>query len=320
MNNRVNYTIVGILVIVVISLMVAFTYWLIKPELSSDIKKYTIYFDESVLGLNIDAPVKYRGISVGKVKVLEINPNNSEQVQVTVSILKTTPIKTDTVAKLTAQGITGLTYINLSMGVHNAKVLTLKENEEYPVIKTVPSFFENFEKSLGSMSSHLSSTLGLTEKLLGANNQKQMSLLLKHSASAMYKMGLLLDEDTIKHIHSSIKNLDEFSQKLNKMMPKIDNFLQKSTKWEDDTAGSFDSITTSYVGITATMEEIKRAISSGEFNIQDMGADVIPAMNNTFLQMQDLMIRIEGVLEQYNSSPSDILYKKEEIKKAPGEK
>lgn len=320
MNNRVNYTIVGILVIVAISLMIAFAYWLIKPELSNDLKKYTIYFDESVLGLRINAPVKYRGISVGKVKVLEINSHNSEQVQVTISILKTTPIKTNTVAKLTAQGITGLTYINLSMGGHNAEILEVTENEKYPIIKTVPSFFENFEKSLGSVSTRLSSTLGLTEELLGEDNQKQMSLLLKHSASVMYKMDLLLDEDTIKHIHSSSKNLDEFSQKLNKMMPDIDNFLQKSTKWEDSIAESFDSITTSYVGITASMDEIKRAVSSGEFNIQDMSADVIPTMNNTFLQMQELMIRVEGALEQYNSSPSDILYKKETIKKAPGEK
>jgi len=320
MNNRVNYAIVGILVIIAMSLMMAFTYWLVKPEVSSDVRKYTIYFDESVLGLNIDAPVKYRGISVGKVKVLEINPKNSEQVKVTISVLKSTPIKSDTVAKLTAQGITGLTYINLSMGKHNTKTLKVQENEKYPVIKTVPSFFENFEKSLGSVSTRLSSTLGLTEELLGAENQAQMALLLRHSASVMHRMDLLLDDETIKHIHSSAKNMDEFSQKLNKMMPDIDNFLQKSVKWEDDIATSFASIATSYIGITASMDEIKRAIASGEFNLQDISADVIPTMNNTFLQMQELMIQFEGALKQYNDSPSDILYKKEAIKKAPGEK
>ncbi len=320
MNNKANYTIVGILVIIAMSLMMAFTYWLVKPEVLSDVRKYTIYFDESVLGLNIDAPVKYRGISVGKVKVLEINPKNSEQVKVTISVLKSTPIKSDTVAKLTAQGITGLTYINLSMGKHNTKILEVKENEKYAVIKTVPSFFENFEKSLGSVSTRLSSTLGLTEELLGAENQAQMALLLRHSANVMHRMDLLLDDETIKHIHSSAKNMDEFSQKLNKIMPDIDNFIQNSVNWEDDIATSFSSITTSYIGITASMNEIKRAIASGEFNLQDISADVIPTMNNTFLQMQELMIQFEGALKQYNDSPSDILYKKEAIKKAPGEK
>ena len=320
MNNRVNYTVVGVLVIIVVSLMLGFTYWLMKPEASSDIKKYTIYFDESVLGLNIDAPVKYRGITVGKVKLLEINPNNSEQVKATVSILKTTPIKVSTVAKLTSQGITGLTYINLSMGEHLAKDLEAKEGEAYPVIKTVPSFFEHFEKSLGDVSSQLSSTLGQTEKLLGADNQEQMALLLKRSANVMKKMELLLDDETIRHMHSSAKNIDEFTQKMNKVMPDVDKFLESSVAWEDDISASFSSIKGSYVGIRESMDEIKRAVASGEFNFKEMGSDVLPAMNQTFVQMQELMIQFENVLEQYNESPSDILYKKEAIKKAPGEK
>lgn len=320
MNNRVNYTLVGILIIFAISLMLGFTYWLMKPAAASEVKKYTIYFDESVLGLNIDAPVKYRGINVGKVEALEINPKNSEQVKVTVSILKSTPIKVNTVAKLTSQGITGLTYINLSMGGHLAKDLEAKEGEEYPVIKTIPSFFENFEKSLGNVSSQLSLTFGQIEKLVGADNQEQMSLLLLRSANVMKKMEILLDDKTIEHIHSSARNMDEFSYKLNNIMPDVDKFLDSSVKWEDDIAASFVSITESYVGITVSMDEIKRAVASGEFNFKEMSADVIPTMNNTFLQMQELMIQFENVLEQYNESPSDILYKKEEIKKAPGER
>ena len=138
MNNRVNYAGVGLMVLLGFALMMGFTYWMLKPTVDEDIEKYTIYFDESVLGLNLDAPVKYRGISVGKVSNMQINPSNSEQVEVTVTVLRTTPVKVDTMAKLTAQGITGLTYINFSMGGHISEVLKVKEGEEYPVIKTVP--------------------------------------------------------------------------------------------------------------------------------------------------------------------------------------
>ena len=129
MNNKVNYTLVGSLVFIGITLMLVFTYWLLKPSSEQEVRKYNIYFNESVLGLNIDAPVKYRGISVGKVTHLKINPNNSEQVEVLVTILKTTPIKTDTVARLTAQGITGLSYINLSMGSNGGVDLVAREGE-----------------------------------------------------------------------------------------------------------------------------------------------------------------------------------------------
>jgi len=67
------------------------------------------------------------------------------------------------------------------------------------------------------------------------------------------------------------------------------------------------------------MDEIKRAVESGEFNIKDIAGDVVPTMNNTLIDMQELIIRFDGFMETYERSPGDILFKKEEIKKGPGE-
>ena len=319
MNNKVNYTFVGLLVFIGITLMLAFTYWLLKPSSQAEVKKYNILFDESVLGLNIDAPVKYRGISVGKVTHLKINPNNSEQVEVLVTILKTTPIKEDTVARLTAQGITGLSYINLSMGSNLALELKTSEGEKYPSIKTVPSFFENFESSLGTVSTRLSSTLSRTEMLLNDENQKQIALLLKTTAGFMQRLEKVLDDETITHLQSTAKNLDSFSAKVDKITPNVDMFIDKSVVWEDKISNSFDSIMHSYKGIKSSMDEFKRAVSSGEFNIKEIAGDVVPTMNNTLLEVQELMIRIDSILEHYERSPGDILFKQEEAKKGPGE-
>ncbi len=320
MNNKVNYALVGFLVFVGMALMLGFTYWLMQPAKEQELKKYHIHFDESVLGLNIDAPVKYRGISVGKVTSLRINPHNLEQVEVLITILKTTPIKEDTVAKLTAQGITGLSYINLSMGSRGSKKLTRKDNNQYPIIQTVPSFFENFESSLGNMSTKISTTLTQTEKLLNDDNQKQISLLLANTAEFMDKLNRTLDEETIENLQSSVKNLNELTKKVDGLTPDIEKFINKSVSWENKISGSFDSIMHSYVGITASMDEIKRAISNGEFNIKDIAADVVPTMNNTLLDVQELMIRLDGMMESYEKSPGDILFKQEESKKGPGEK
>jgi len=322
MNNKVNYGFVGFLVLVGMILIVAFTYWMLKPTVEAQTKKYTIYFDESVLGLNIDAPVKYKGISIGKVSSMRINPQNPEQVDVTISIKNLSPIKTTTVAQLTAQGITGLTYINLMNSMKSLEIaqdLRVIGDETYPIIKTIPSFFNNFEKSLSNVSSKLTSTLGRTEELLGEENQKEMTLLLQKSASVMEKMDALLDAKTIKHLQNSAKNMDSFSAKLDNVMPDIDSFIVKSEKWQDDISGSFSSIMTSYKGIKSSMTEIKRAVSSGEFNVKEISSEIVPTMNATFLEMQELMVKFEDVLQQYENSPSDILYKKEEIKKAPGE-
>jgi len=320
MNNKVNYTLVGFAVLVGIFLMLAFSYWMLKPSEESATQKYLIYFNESVLGLNINAPVKYRGIEVGKVTDLRINPQNTEQVQVTVDILKTTPIKENTVAKLTAQGITGLTYINLTLGSNDAPPLKAKKGQKYPVIKTVPSFFEHFEKSLGSVSSHLTLSLLRIEELLNEKNQAAFSKLIHNSSNTMAKIDKLLDDKTITHLQNSAKNLDNFTYKLDRVMPNVDSFIDKSKEFEDDIAKSLSSIMESYLHIRGAMDATKQALESGQFNLKEMTADIMPTIDATLIDMQHMMIQVEQFLEHYEQSASDIIYKKQEQRKAPGEK
>ena len=316
MNNKVNYTLIGISVLLGLGMMFGFAYWMLKPSNAEDTQKYLIYFNESVFGLNIDAPVKYRGITVGKVTQLRINPKNTEQVEVTVDILKNTPIKENTVAKLTAQGITGLTYINLTQGENDAPPLKAKDGEEYPVIKTVPSFFEHFERSLGDVSAQLSSTLDRTQELLNEKNQKEISRLLEHTASIMNKIDRLLDEKTVGHFQSTMKNLDHISYKIDRLVPNIDLFVAKSIAWEKDITKSFDSIKDTYINMDKTMDNMAASFSDSALTFEKMSHTI----NNTMLESQNTMIDLESTLQEFKRNPSDILYKETEHKKAPGER
>jgi len=316
MNNKVNYTLIGILVLFGLSMMFGFAYWMLKPSTDADTQKYLIYFNESVFGLNLDAPVKYRGITVGKVTRLRINPKNTEQVEVTVDILKSTPIKENTVAKLTAQGITGLTYINLTQGKNDAPPLRAKSGQKYPVIKTVPSFFEHFERSLGNVSSELSSTLAKTQQLLNQKNQEEISRLLQHSANIMNKIDKLLDEKTVAHFQQSMNNLDKITYKVDHLIPTIDRFILKSIAWEKDITKSFDSIKDTYVNMDKTMDNMAVSFSDSALTFEKMSHTI----NNTMLESQNMMIDLESTLEELKRNPSDILYKKTEQRKAPGER
>ncbi|MBW6488115.1 MAG: MCE family protein [Sulfurimonas sp.] len=299
--------------------MVAFGYWLLKPTKEAEVKTYAIYFDESVLGLNIDAPVKYRGINVGNVASLNINQNNSEQVEVLINVLKTTPIKASTVAQLTSQGITGLSYINLSYGEETSEALISKEGEKYPVIKTVPSLLIKLENTFGDMSINLSETLYRTHQLLRDENQQEISLLLKNSAIFISKMNQILDDETISNFQQSVKNLNSASKKLDMLIPKVSELMDKSIRWENDISNAFKSITNSYMGIKDSMDMFKHSLQSGDFNLKEMSSDILPAMNSTFLEMQNLIIKIEETLNKHNRSPGDIIFMQEKIKKGPGE-
>ncbi|MBE0514577.1 MAG: MCE family protein [Sulfurimonas sp.] len=301
--------------------MFLFGFWLLKPTKESEMQRYVIYFNESVLGLNLDAPVKYKGLNVGKVVNLGISKSNSEQVEVLVEILKDTPIKTSTEAQLTSQGITGLSYINLTINHEkDAKLLGAKESEEYPVIKSVPSIFIKLENRFIDISKDFAETLQKTSRLLSDKNQEEISTLLKNSALMISKINSMLDDNTTQNFRDTMKNLKSASEKIDRLLPRVDELLSKSGKFEDDISGAFDSIKNSYLGIQDSINTFSEAIESGEFNIKEITGDVVPTMNNALLDMQNLILKIQETINRYERSPADIMLMQEEIKKGPGEK
>ncbi len=320
MNNKVNYTLVGFIVLLGVVSMLGFTYWMLKPAKAEEAQKYIIYFKESVLGLNLDAAVKYKGIKVGNVIKLRINPKNSEEVEVMVEILKTTPIKKDTVAKLVPQGITGLSYINLTEGSNNAPPLKAKKGEKYPVIQSAPSFFVDIKESLGSVSELLVLTVSQTNKLLSDENQKQFSRLLTKSAQVMAKIDTVLDAKTIAHLQQSAKNLEQLTQKAEKSIPNINKLINHSIMWEDKINDSFGGIKNTYEEMGLIMDNMAKSFLHVENNVEDVTVQTLPVMNGTMVEMQQTLINMNEVLHQYERSPSDMLFKKEKIKRGPGEK
>jgi len=316
MNNKVNYTLIGFLVLAGVFVMLAFIYWMLKPTNDSQTQKYAIYFNESVSGLNLNSPVKYRGIKVGKVVKLQINPKNSEQVLALVEILKSTPIKENTVAQLTAQGITGLSYINLEQGKNDAPPLKLKEGESYPTIKTVPSLFKHVENSLGDVTVQLSAVLEKTQELLKNKNQEQISLLLKKTANVMGKVDKLLDEKTITHFQNSIRNLEGATYNIDTMIPNINHLVNKSIVWQDNINSSFSSIKQTYLNMNQTMENMAISFKKSQQSFDTMSLHI----NNTMIESHNVMMELENTLENFNHNPSALLYEKRALKTAPGER
>jgi phospholipid/cholesterol/gamma-HCH transport system substrate-binding protein len=321
MNNKVNYTFVGSVVLAIFIAMTFTIYWLMKPSDDSKQKNYLIYFNESVSGLNVNSPVKYRGVNVGKVEEIHISSKNTQEIEVLVSIIATTPIKVSTVATLNAQGITGLVFIDLSLGDQNSADLVQGANDKYPVIHSKPSLFQRFENSVGNMAEKLSGTLDGTNALLKEQNQKSITMTLQESQEFMRKLNLLLDDKSIEHLHSTMEHLDSITTKMDtQMMPKMDLLIDKSGHFTDTVSVSMASVASSYQVIQGSMAEFRRAIKDGEFNVKDISKGTVSNLNTSLGALQDVMLELESILKKYEDSPNDMLFKKQEIKKGPGEK
>jgi len=116
MEREANYAAVGAFVLLVTLIGALFVYWYSDTREHRDYDRYEVYFEGSVSGLERGAAVRYLGVGVGRVVGMHIDPRDPSRVQVIVDIDSTTPISSKTVAELSLQGVTGLLYIDESVG------------------------------------------------------------------------------------------------------------------------------------------------------------------------------------------------------------
>ena len=144
MEREANYAAVGAFVLLVALIGALFIYWYSDSRDHKTFRRYEIYFDGSVSGLERGAAVRYLGVGVGRVQQLHIDPRDAGRVQVIVDIDSSTPISDKTLAELQLQGVTGLLFIDLQQISPNLPVPPLVPGIEYPVIRSARSRFDVF--------------------------------------------------------------------------------------------------------------------------------------------------------------------------------
>jgi phospholipid/cholesterol/gamma-HCH transport system substrate-binding protein len=138
---------------------------------------YRIRFPDSVSGLTVGDPVTFRGVDVGSVKSMGIDPDNSRLVLVEVRLRKETPVKIDTRASLQMKGITGVVNIELSGGDQAAETLIASTPQgtipEIPYEKSglkamldaLPKLVEKFSSIEDQVKKVVTGVGGLTKKV-----------------------------------------------------------------------------------------------------------------------------------------------------------
>ncbi len=144
MEREANYAAVGAFVLLVGLIGALFVYWYSDTREHKVFRRYEIYFDGSVSGLERGAAVRYLGVGVGRVQQMHIDPRDPARVQVIVDIDSSTPISDRTLAELQLQGVTGLLYIDLQQIGADVPLPPEVPGIEYPVIRSARSRFDLF--------------------------------------------------------------------------------------------------------------------------------------------------------------------------------
>lgn len=173
-----HYFTVGLYIIGMALLLAGFAIWLAGSSRSDDVT-YRIYFAESVSGLTKGGAVKYRGVDVGSVDTIAIDPDDARLIRVEVKLQRSAPVTTETKANLKLQGVTGAVFIELSGGSPNAKLLRkVTPKGEIPVIPSETSGIAAVVNQLPAIMEKLSRFADQMNKLASDENIGSLNMLL----------------------------------------------------------------------------------------------------------------------------------------------
>jgi phospholipid/cholesterol/gamma-HCH transport system substrate-binding protein len=171
MEARADYVIVGAFVLALVTGLVVAVLWVAHIQFGEQHRYYDIYFTGSVIGLVRGSSVLYNGVSIGSVHEISLDPANPQEVRVTIEVKGDTVVRSDVVASLELQGLTGGAVVEITGGSPGSPPLEVKDDERYPVIASRPSELQRLAENAPELLQKLSALADALGSLLDARNR-----------------------------------------------------------------------------------------------------------------------------------------------------
>jgi phospholipid/cholesterol/gamma-HCH transport system substrate-binding protein len=307
MGSKINYALVGLFVIVLGAAWLGISLWLALGDFRTDYTTYHVYMNESVSGLYIDAPVKYRGVEIGEVRRIELNPANFEQVRLTLSIKSSIPIREDTVAVLAVKGLTGIAFVDLMGGSQSSPLLKAPHGQRIPVIRSGPSFFARLDTTGSELVANLNSLANRLGELLNDEDRRNIMGILddvKRITGTLARRNTELEETVI--------NAAELFERGAVTSAQFQPLLQQLQK----TAQAFEIMAQR---ITVASDGITRYVENSGAGLQQFSQQTLPEVGALVSEFRRLADTLQTIGQKLEEDPRVLLYGRELAIPGPGE-
>jgi phospholipid/cholesterol/gamma-HCH transport system substrate-binding protein len=211
MESQANYVAIGAFVLLVLAGIVAAALWLAGAELNPHYAVYETHIPGSVAGLDTGAPVKVNGIDVGHVASIEQDARNPADVNVILQIRPDATIRSDSVASLEMQGLTGGRYVEITGGTFASPKLSAEPGQRYPTIAARQSSLDALFDDAPRLMKNLNVIANRLQALLDDRNRRAI-------------------DQTLASLRDLTTSLDQHSQDLDHMLADGDSALQNLAK------------------------------------------------------------------------------------------
>jgi phospholipid/cholesterol/gamma-HCH transport system substrate-binding protein len=275
----------GLFIVIISVLMIIFLIMVAGNKLMEQRDTYFIrYEDRTVSGLQIGGPVKYYGISIGRVEDISIDPADVSNVIVEISVKAGTPIKKDIKASLTPIGITGLLQIELSGGTN------LAENAKPgSFIQAGPSTFESITGKAEVISEKIEFLLNNLIAITDEENQTKLQNILTN-VDIVVNENVSAVNSTMKQIEKISFELKDITVSLNEITAKLNETIQEGHL--DRIVANADSVMTiaAAIDIQKIATELQDAIHQTNVTLTNIDATHLESR-------QDILDLIDSLIE-----------------------
>lgn len=261
METRANYLLIGGFVLATLAALIAFVIWMAKVEIEGEFTQYAVYFEGSVSGLSTAGDVRFKGIPVGAVKEISIDPINPERIRVIIEVDSSTPVKEDTVAQLELQGITGVSYVQLTGGSMDSPRLQRRGDQVLPTITSKPSQFEELFAGAPELINRLMILIGEATKIFNKQNRRAMSDTLQNLAVLSSSLAARTYE-----IDQIIANLSDTSQEMRLASRQFNIAIESGFSDFERITDSADATMLAVRGVATSADEIVKNDLRSLFN------------------------------------------------------
>ena len=303
METRANYVAVGAFVLLVLAGMLAGFLWIARVQFKTEFEVFQTHVSGSVSGLSAGAPVRLNGIDVGHVSGINLDEADPELVTLLLKVRRGVEIHSDSIASVESQGLTGVSYVEISGGTLAAPLLKAAAGERYPTIISRPSSLQQVFANAPEVLAHL---LIIAQRVEAVLDEKNRTAIAETLANLRDTTGTIARHD--KDIDRLIGDAQDTMHNL-AMASVTVNAIVAGLKHEPAKADRLiDTAETTFSRATKLANDLDATVQAARPGLEHLTTADIARLDQILLRANDLAASLNRLSRGLERNPREILF------------
>ncbi len=312
MENKSHAVGAGAFVLLVAALLVALAAWLTRD--TGEHRLFEISSREGVTGLQRQAGVRYKGVTVGRVQSIALDRETPGNVMVRIAVDDSAPITRSTFATLGFQGVTGLAFIQLDDSGQSQEALVSTE-DQLARIPMRPSLLSRLsDQGAGLLTQMEEVSVRVNQLLAPPNQRKLMETIgsLGQAATGINQLSQHVDQANLPALaHDATVTL--------KSLRATSDRLGRSADSVGASADAFKDMSDRMNEPGGTLDMIAQGTDALLVTGQTLNATLVPRLNRTVDDTARTVRHIGRAVESINDNPQSLILGNGVAVPGPGE-